>query len=49
MALRLFAVPEAISAAVCTFPDVKSAVEAAQAVILSSIPVSAVNYLAVTH
>ena len=39
VALRLYAVPEAISAAVCCFPDLKSAVESAQAVMASSIPV----------
>lgn len=39
VALRLYAVPEAISAAVCCFPDMKAAVETAQVVMASSIPV----------
>jgi D-lactate dehydrogenase (cytochrome) len=43
--LRLFGIPEAISAAVATFPDVRSAVETVQLTIQSGIPVARIELL----
>lgn len=43
--LRLYGQPEAISSAVCGFPDVASAVEASTAIIQSGIPVARIEFM----
>lgn len=45
LTLRLFAIPEAISAAVCAFPDVQSAVQTAIATIQMGIPIARIELL----
>ncbi|HEX9703562.1 MAG TPA: FAD-linked oxidase C-terminal domain-containing protein, partial [Rhodospirillales bacterium] len=45
LTLRLYGIPEAISAAVCPFPDLKSAVETVILTIQSGIPVARIELL----
>ncbi|KAI7837750.1 hypothetical protein COHA_008381 [Chlorella ohadii] len=45
VSLRLFGVPEAAAAAVCTFPDMKSAVDTATLVMQSGIPVARIELM----
>jgi len=43
--LRLFGIPEAISSAVCQFPDIESAVNAVILIMQSGIPVARIEFL----
>lgn len=45
VSLRLFGVPEAAAAAVCTFPDMKAAVDTATLVMQSGIPVARIELM----
>ncbi len=45
LTLRLYGIPEAISAAVCPFPDLKSAVETVMLTIQSGVPVARIELL----
>jgi len=45
LTLKLYGIPEAISAAVCPFPDLKSAVESVIATIQSGVPVARIELL----
>jgi D-lactate dehydrogenase (cytochrome) len=43
--LRVFGIPEAISAAVCTFPNIESAVDAVITVLQMGVPVARIEFL----